>query len=67
METTALDWKRARDAARLAGLSECLVTDAVVERYAILTRDVQHTRGVRGTPMRPDERIAAAILLSLKR
>ncbi len=45
-ETNAVDWKRARDAARLAGLSECFVTDVVVERYAALARDVDRTRGV---------------------
>jgi hypothetical protein len=56
----------ARDAARLAGLSECLVTDEVAARYAALTRDVNNTRGARGEPMQTEERIAAAILLGLK-
>jgi hypothetical protein len=67
MNATALDWKRAREAAWRAGLSECLVTDEVVERYAALSRDVERTRGIRGEPMRPEERIAAAILLGMKR
>ena len=66
MNATALDWKRAREAAWRAGLSECLVTDEVVERFAALSRDVERTRGLRGT-MRPEERIAAAILLGMKR